>query len=179
MSKPKLLDAYTNSSKHISAASADYAEVGEWADGNPDSEDRIGYFVAVDNNSPGKTMVKASKGSDVRGVTVANPGFTTNKLPHMVDSSGNLLPEYDYVAFIGFATIIDNGTCTVNKKCVSADDGTAIPSDNDYGYQVIERIDDTHVSILVEPQGDSIKRLFDAISSSTEIKVSGKTLIIN
>ena len=38
---------------------ADYAEMFEWADGNPDAEDRIGYFVALQGNK-----IKKATGAD-------------------------------------------------------------------------------------------------------------------
>ena len=40
---------------------ADYAEMFEWADGNPDNEDRVGYFVALS----GKKIAKATSESAV------------------------------------------------------------------------------------------------------------------
>lgn len=138
---------------------ADYAEVGEWSDGNPNAEDRIGYFVSVDNSEPGKTMIKSTSASDVRGVTIAQPAFAVNASTDKYDAEGNLLPQYSYVCFAGFAPVIDNGTCEVNGRCMAADDGTAVPSINNMGYQVIERIDDSHVLILVEPQVDMMVRI--------------------
>lgn len=44
---------------------ADYAEYFEWSDGNPDNEDRIGHFVAIDSN--GKIKI-ASSNTNVIGV---------------------------------------------------------------------------------------------------------------
>lgn len=177
MSKPRLLGAYTKESPLITSVNADYAEIDVWADGNPDREDRVGYFVTVDNNTSGKMIVLANSTSDVRGVTLKTPGFSSNANLSMYDSAGNLLPEYSYVGFIGFVPIIDNGTCTINERCMPADDGTAVPSTNEYGYQVIERIDSTHVLILVEPQGDTIQRL--AKKPATVVRVEGSVLCIS
>lgn len=143
----------------VVSENADFAEVGEWSDGNPNDENRIGYFVAVDTSEPGKTMIKATADSDVRGVTMEHPGFSANASSDKYDADGNLLKQYDYVCFAGFAPVIDNGLCTVNGKCMPADDGTAVPSPNNMGYQVIERIDDTHVLVLVEPQADMMVRI--------------------
>lgn len=148
----------------VISENADYAEVGEWSDGNPDAEDRTGYFVSVDTSEPGKTMAKATSTSDVRGVAIAQPAFSANVSADKYDAEGNLLKQYDYVCFAGFAPVIDNGTCTVNGRCMPSDDGTAIPSSNNLGYQVIERIDDTHVLILVEPQADMMARIKEDVS---------------
>lgn len=156
----------------VISENADYAEVGEWSDGNPDAEDRTGYFVSVDTSEPGKTMVKATSASDVRGVTIAQPAFSANASADKYDAEGNLLKQYNYVCFAGFAPVIDNGTCTVNGRCMPADDGTAIPSTNNMGYQVIERIDDTHVLLLVEPQADMMVRIKEDVSQLSENKLT-------
>lgn len=138
----------------VSSGNADYAEVGEWIDGNPDAEDRIGYFVCIDNNTPGTKMRKATADDDVRGVTVAAPAFSENCSSDKFDSNGNLLAKYSFVAVMGMVSVIDNGTCTVNGRCMPNANSTASPVDGDYGYQVIERIDDTHILIAVEPGTD-------------------------
>ena len=156
---------------------ADYAEVGEWVDGNPKDENRIGYFVAIDNSSAGSTMVKATSTSDVRGVTVASPAFSGNCSDDKFDivtstetdpdtgetitkvASKKLKKQYDYVAVMGIVSVIDNGTCEINGRCMPTEDGTAVPSPNNMGYQIIDRIDDTHVLIAVEPSADMIVRI--------------------
>ena len=47
-----------------SSTGADYAEYFEWKDGNPASEDRIGYIVTLD----GDKIVKANTGDDILGI---------------------------------------------------------------------------------------------------------------
>ncbi len=156
---------------------ADYAEVGEWADDNPSDEDRIGYFVAIDNSSAGSTMVKATSTSDVHGVTVTSPAFSGNCSDDKFDivastetdpdtgetitntASKKLKKQYDYVAVMGIVSVIDNGTCEINGRCMPAEDGTAVPSPNNMGYQIIDRIDDTHVLIAVSPEADMMVRI--------------------
>ena len=156
---------------------ADYAEVGEWADDNPSDEDRIGYFVAIDNSSTGATMVKATSTSDVRGVTVVSPAFSGNCSDDKFDivtstetdpdtgetitkiTSKKLKKQYDYVAVMGIVSVIDNGTCEINGRCMPAEDGTAVPSPNNMGYQIIDRIDDTHVLVAVSPEADMMVRI--------------------
>lgn len=179
------------------SGNADYAEVGEWVDGNPDNEDRIGYFIAIDDATSGTTMVKATSTSDVRGVTVTSPAFSGNCSSDKFDietttetdpvtgatitttTSVDLKKQYDYVAVMGLVSVIDNGTCTINGRCMPGDDGTAVPSPNNMGYQVIDRIDSTHVLIAVEPSADMLVRikedvteLQDAIASFVEISQS-------
>lgn len=149
-----LTDSGTVVSQH-----ADFSEVAEWPDGNIDNENRVGYFVSVDFCDTGISMMKATSTSDVRGVTMENPGFAANADSSKFGPDGRLLPKFDYVAFAGFVPVIDKGRCTIKGRCVSDDDGTAIPSPNDMGYQIMERIDAEHVLILVEPQADMMVRV--------------------
>lgn len=154
----------------VSSRNAVYAEVGEWIDGNPNGEDRIGYFVCVDNNTPGVTMRKATADDDVRGVTVAAPAFSGNCSSDKFDSDGNLLAKYSFVAVMGMVSVIDNGTCTVNGRCMPNANSTASPVDGNYGYQVIERIDDTHILIAVEPGTDTQYNFKNYIDDNKESK---------
>ena len=154
----------------VSSGNAVYAEVGEWIDDNPDGEDRIGYFVCVDNNTPGVTMRKATADDDVRGVTVAAPAFSGNCSSGKFDSDGNLLAKYSFVAVMGMVSVIDNGTCTVNGRCMPNANSTASPVDGDYGYQVIERIDDTHILIAVEPGTDTQYNFKNYVDDNKESK---------
>lgn len=143
----------------VTSSNADFAEVGEWSDGNPDEEDRRNYFVTVSKTESGITMTKATADSDVRGVTISHPAFAANASDDKYDENGNLLPQYNYVAFAGFATVIDNGTCTVNGRCMPDDNGCAVPSNNSMGYQIIERVAKNKVLILVEPSADMLNRI--------------------
>lgn len=52
---------------------ADYAEMFEWADGNPNNEDRVGYFVAFDEEHPDKIRIANSSDDYIVGIVSANP----------------------------------------------------------------------------------------------------------
>lgn len=154
----------------VTSGNADYAEVGEWVDGNPDSEDRIGYFVCIDNTTAGTAMRKATNNDDVRGVTVASPAFaggcTSDKYTQMTssdpeveidpdaDAKATLLPQYAYVAIMGIVQVIDDGSCVVNGRCMPNAYGIATTVTGDYGYHVVSRVDDTHIVIALEPGTD-------------------------
>lgn len=59
----------------FSSSGADYAEyVCEWADGNPDSEDRVGYMVTIKDGK----LHKANDGDYILGVTSGNPSVVGN-----------------------------------------------------------------------------------------------------
>lgn len=54
----------------FAATGADYAEYFEWADGNTDNEDRVGYFVTF---ADGKTIQKANEGDYILGIVSGMP----------------------------------------------------------------------------------------------------------
>jgi hypothetical protein len=148
----------------IISPNADYAEVGEWEDGNPASEDRLGYFVAIAAVEDNTIKIrKATSQDDVKGVTVFNPAFSGNATAEKYVSAGVLYPQYSYVGLMGIVSVIDNGACTVGGRCMPADDGTAVPSSNNMGYGVLKRINASHVLIAVEPGADMIQRIKEDI----------------
>ena len=152
----------------VVSQNADFAEVAEWADGNPDNEDRTGYFVCANIPVDGIVMKKATSVDDIKGVTIKNPAFAGNYTKDKVDSNGNLLPKYSYVAIIGFVPVIDNGTCTVGGRCMPDDNGCAVPSSNSMGYQVVNRIDENRVLIIIEPNGDMVQRVKTKVNELQE-----------
>lgn len=133
----------------VASGNTDYAEVAEWADGNTDSEDRVGYFVSIDPNNPG--IRKGTANDEVTGVTLSAPAFAGGCSSNKFDSNGALLPKYSYVVTTGIVSVIDNGTCTVGKRCMATSDGTAGPVDGNYGYLVLGRADARHAIIFVDP----------------------------
>lgn len=61
--------------KSFNSSGADYAEyIKEWADGNPDYEDRVGYFVTLKNGM----LYKANEGDYIAGITSGNPSVVGN-----------------------------------------------------------------------------------------------------
>lgn len=150
----------TDATNTVISPNADYAEIGEWADGNPDGENRLGYFIAIAEVGDNTTKIrKATSEDDVRGVTVYNPAFSGNAAASKYGKDGELLKQYNYVGIMGIIPVIDKGRCTVQGRCMPADDGTAIPSTNNMGYAVLERVDATHVLIAVEPGADMAQRI--------------------
>lgn len=156
----------------VVSQNADFAEVAEWADGNPNNEDRTGYFVCANVPVDGIVMKKATSIDDVKGVSILAPAFAGNYTKDKLDANGNLLPKYSYVAIIGFVPVIDNGTCTVGGRCMPDDNGCAIPSSNSMGYQVVNRIDENRVLIIIEPNGDMVQRIKTKVNQMQEIFAS-------
>lgn len=162
------ISSIRNTNGTITSQNADFAEVGEWADGNPDNEDRIGYFVSIDDTNAGTTMIKATANADVRGVTVLAPAFSGNCSADKYNEDKTLKQQYEYVATMGIVSVIDNGTCEINGRCMPDNNGCAVPSSNNLGYQVIDRIDDTHILIALEPNGNMVQRIKTDISRLQE-----------
>ncbi len=61
--------------KAFQSSGADYAEfIKPWADGNPDNEDRVGYFVTIKDGY----LHKANEGDYITGITSGNPSVVGN-----------------------------------------------------------------------------------------------------
>jgi hypothetical protein len=84
----------------VTAPGADYAEYFEWADGNPDSEDRVGISVALDGNQ----VRQAVEGDTVLGVVSGNPSIVGDGAElawagqYLRDDWGRVITE-DYHAY--------------------------------------------------------------------------------
>ena len=155
-----LPEGITDVTNTVISPNADYAEVGEWFDGNPNKEDRLGYFVAIAKVGDNTIKIrKATSTDDVRGVSVYNPAFSGNASRDKYGKDGELLPQYNYIGIMGIVEVIDNGKCSVGGRCMPSDDGIAAPSTNNMGYAVLERVDNRHVLIAVEPGADMIQRI--------------------
>lgn len=143
----------------VKSANPAYAEVLMWSDGNPEGENRTGYFVTEDLDRAA-TMVKICNAeSSVRGVSMAAPGFASNAPGDRFDENSYLRQQFCYVGLLGMTPVIDNGTCEVNRRCRPGDDGTAVPDDSGGGYMVVERLDETHVLILLEQSAEMMSQL--------------------
>lgn len=60
---------------NFNTSGADYAEfIYEWADGNPNNEDRVGYFVTVKY----QLLYKANSGDYITGITSGSPSIVGN-----------------------------------------------------------------------------------------------------
>lgn len=169
-----LPESGTDITNTVISPNADFAEVGEWADGNPNREDRLGYFVAIAEVGDNTIKIrKATSEDDVRGVSVYNPAFSGNAARNKYGADGDLLPQYNYIGVMGIVKVIDNGRCSVGGRCMPADDGTAKSSSNNMGYAVLERVDRTHVLIAVEPGADMIQRVRTDIKIIEELLENG------
>ena len=78
--------------------------------------------------------------------------------------------------------VYDNGTCTIGARCICDDNGCAKPSTNNMGYEVIDRLDENSIQILIEPSGDMLNRIKDdvtVIEGNMSDAVGRRTLKVN
>ena len=93
----------TNSSVQTGA---DYAEYFEWSDENPDSEDRVGYFVTLDEDNPEKIRI-ANNGDYILGIVSGMPSVIGNgdecwKQRYILDEFGRyIVEEFEYEVVVG------------------------------------------------------------------------------
>lgn len=202
---------------NYNASGADYAELFEWADGNPESVDRVGRFVTLEGKNirlagPGDGYILGIvsgapsvvgdvyddqwqgmyltdifgrpiwedvevpavteeveipvEGQDPNGyiytiftrkethvVTPAhterrqklNPDYDPNQ-PYVPRSER---PEWDAVGMLGKLVAVDDGTCQVNGWATVGEGGAATASAERTRFRVMERLDESHVRILI------------------------------
>lgn len=153
---------------------ADYAEYFEWADGNPENEDRRGWLVSLE----GDKIVPAD-GNGFLGIVSSAPSVVGNsaefhwKGKYVTDAFGvpvtddngkpvisdDFDPERTYVprsqrgewaaiGLMGQLIVTDDGSCTVGGYC-TADNGRARKWAAKTKARVIRRTDDSHVEVLL------------------------------
>jgi len=150
------------SASTVKSSEPGYSQVFMWSDGNPGGENRLGYFVSPDLDRSSAFIVRADERSQVLGVSVGVPGFAAAARQDKFNGGGVLSQAYGYVTMLGFAPVTDMGRCSVNGWCRSGPDGTAVPC-GEGGFQVVERIDKNHVTVLVTADADLRFRVYEAM----------------
>ncbi len=97
--------------------------------------------------------------------TVKIDDETEEVIPAHTETRFIINPEYDHtmqyqgrherkewaaVGTHGQLIVVDDGTCEVNHYCKVAENGTATKAEGKTEYRVIERIDDTHIKIVLK-----------------------------
>lgn len=178
------------------SSGADYAELFEWQDGNPDAEDRAGLFATLDG---AQIRLVTSNDDFVLGIVSGNPSvvgdvfddqwagmYVTDvfgrpvwedvDVPAEYDDDGNEItpahtetrqklnpaydhtkkyqarterPEWDAVGIMGKLVARDDGTCQINGWAKPGPGAMATHSDTQTKYRVMERLDDSHIRVLI------------------------------
>lgn len=162
----------------ITPGGADYAETYEWLDGNPENEDRRGMLVTLDGKYIKPAVSDDDYILGVVSATPSVCGDTYDlhwKGKYQKDIFGELLkdndgnpilsPEYNpnleyipqssrkekaKIGTQGKLVVVDDGTCVVNKYCKPSVGGIGTYTDDKNYYRVIERLDDTHIKIVMK-----------------------------
>jgi hypothetical protein len=167
-------DGAVKASGGYAAMGADYAEMFEWADGNPGGEDRRGMLVALSGDK-----IIPAHGDDFIGIISANPSVIGNNPlywhgKYKTDVFGNVIyddngdavlsddydpkreyiprserPKWAAVGLTGRLVVVDDGSC-VPGAFVSARQGRATKCYSRRGARVLRRIDETHVEVLLK-----------------------------
>lgn len=160
----------------ITPSGADYAEYFEWADGNPENEDRRGMLVTLD----GDKIVPAN-GDDILGVISGCASVIGNAYDlhwcgkYATDVYGSIIttpkgerivsldydpnreyiprskrPEWSPVGLIGRIIVRDNGECKVGEF-ICGDNGYAFPClVGKTNIRCLKRVDETHIEVLIK-----------------------------
>lgn len=154
---------------------ADYAEYFEWADGNPENEDRRGMLVSLAGDK-----IQLAHGDDIDGVISANPSVCGNEYglhwqgkyekdifgavqygedgrPVTADGYDkdreyiprSQRPEWSPVGLVGRLIVTDDGSCTVGGY-VSARNGVGHVTFAKTGVKVLKRLDKNHIEVLIK-----------------------------
>ena len=110
---------------------ADYAEYFEWADGNPDAEDRVGYSVVLD----GDKIRKAVDGEEPLGVISGNPSVVGDgdigrwKQKYLRDDFGRYVWEdYEAVSWTEPSEDEDEDDIERSYPADAVPDGLVVPA---------------------------------------------------
>lgn len=194
-------------SGNYNASGADYAELFEWLDGNPDAVDRVGRFVTLDGakirlagpeddyilgivsgapsvvgdvyddqwqgmyltdifgrplwedvevpdvveempdpENPENTISRVVIPAHTERRQKLNPAYDTSQLPYIPRTER---PEWDAVGLLGKLVALDDGTCVPNGWASVGQGGVATASEARTKYRVMERLDGTHVRIMI------------------------------
>jgi hypothetical protein len=133
---------YTRGS--FTGGGADYAELFEWADGNPDGEDRVGYPVVLVDD---KIVIATENSTDIIGIVSHNPTVVGDSSPlhwqgkYLKDDFGR--PVYEEHARV----VWDDG----KENHLVSEPGLVIPPDATYftdKVQVINPLYDENIPFV-------------------------------
>ncbi|MCL2810955.1 MAG: hypothetical protein FWD25_03590 [Clostridia bacterium] len=148
---------------------ADYAEMFEWLDGNPQNEDRRGYFVTLQDQ-----YIRTATAADgyILGIVSSTPSVVGDSQGvgwhgmYLRDRFGKIMyeelnpaydPEKTYVprnerkewaaiGMMGKLIVRDDGSCQPNGYCQPNAQGMATASER--GYRVLQKMDG-NVALIV------------------------------
>lgn len=147
------------------ANGADYAEVAQWFDNNPNKENRLHRFVTL--KTTGRKIAIANSTDQIVGVTTTKAAFVGNAKDYEEED-----PTKSIVGIVGVVQVKTNdSTIKANDRVMSDDKGYAVKSSNNCGYRVLEVLKNNLLEIVVSPNTDMIQRIkTDVVKVENQIK---------
>ena len=122
-----------------------YAEMFEWADGNPVGADRRGLFVTLE----GERIRIAQRDDVILGVIAAAPAFTGGVIdPDSPAVPRSIRADWAAVGLLGKLEALDDGSCVLGGLCGPGQWG--LGTDSVQGYRVLRRVDENKVLICMK-----------------------------
>jgi len=154
----------------FNATGNNYAIYRQWNDNNTNEEDRSGKFVALHTDG---TIKIANATDKIYGITTNEVGFTVGGNELSILGTGESYKSVDQayikVAILGDAIIEDDGTCVVGNFAASNATGIATNSTTSTGYQVIARIDSTHVKVTTVQNTESTSSSSSSSTTTSQV----------
>ncbi len=141
-------DGKTYGLSAFNSTGADYAEFFEWADGNIDNEDRVGYFVTLDGDKIRKAI---STDEYILGVVSVNPSVIGDN--YADDWSGKYVT--DEWGRIQYHNVVVPATYRTVHHAAVYDKNTETIVTEAYDEKVIEREERTDYVPILNPDWDS------------------------
>jgi len=122
-----------------------YAEMFEWADGNPAGADRRGLFVTLE----GERIRIAQREDEILGVIAAAPAFTGGVVdPDFPAVPRSMRTDWAAVGLLGKLEARDDGSCVPGGYCGPGQWGRG--TDSAQGCRVLRRVDADKVLICMK-----------------------------
>lgn len=99
----------------------------------------------VDPKNPGQTVTVVKRPAHTERRLAVNPEYN----PEQSYTPRSERQEWDAVGMMGKLVAVDDGTCQVNGWCGVGEGGAATHSEQRTNYRVMNRLDETHVLLLL------------------------------
>ena len=160
--------------KRVYSSENGLSEFRKWDDGNPDMENRAGYFVKLVQGTD--NIAICTDEDDVYGISVTNSGFVGNQI--QADKSDD--PSYAMVGIAGALRVRTDGTARNGEYVVPNALGEATFSANNCGYKVVSQgsyASYPYVTIAVTPQNDKISKIYGMLTDTGNGSTIGNLII--
>ena len=160
--------------KRVYSSENGLSEFRKWNDGNPNMDNRAGYFVKLVQGT--ENIEICTDEDDVYGIAVTNSGFVGGQ----VQSDRSDDPSYAMVGIAGALRVRTDGTARNGEYVVPNALGEATFSANNCGYKVISQgsyASYPYVTIAVTPQNDKLSKVYGMLTDTSSGGTIGNLII--